>query len=218
MEYFDLPKRTKVGRVIPKKSFAQYTNTKQQKIFTDKIQRITWTNKLSVETINLEGEDIKELQLFKIELKTFASIPQVLEIIDRSIPYAIIFSVHFEDNMYLSTSAKHAHPLNENKAVLDWTFSTSWFKNNTITKYQLNLKKSLDAVYKDFCLQVSGKLEMQSKPFNVIIENEQSIHRLEKEIDRLKSKIKKCKQFNQKVELNMELQGKERELEKLIQN
>ena len=182
------------------------------------IRDSTWTNKLSVETINLEGEDIKELQLFKIELKTFSSIPQVLEIIDRSIPYAIIFSVHFKDNMYLSTSAKHAHPLNENRAVIDWTFSTSWFKNNTITKYQLNLKRSLDAVYKDFCLQVSGKMQLQSKSLNVLVENEQQIHRLEKEIERLKSKIKKCKQFNQKVALNMELQGKERELEKLIHN
>lgn len=216
MSYFDLPKRTQVGRVIPKNSFEKYTNTKQQRIFTDKVQRITWTNKLSVDTINLEGIDIQELQLFKIELKAFATIPQVLEIIDKSIPYTIIFSVQFEDYLYLSTSVKHAHPVNENTAVLDWTFSTNWFKKNTVETYQLNLKKSLDAVYKDFCLQISGKPELQSVSLDGIVEKEQQIHLLEKEIERLKSKIKRCKQFNQKVALNMELQEKESALETLL--
>jgi len=38
---FYLSQATKVQKVIPKNTFDSYTNAKQKKSFTDKIQRIT---------------------------------------------------------------------------------------------------------------------------------------------------------------------------------
>ena len=86
MDFFDLPKRTKVGRVIPKNHFDTYTNSKQKKQFTDYILRITWTNKLSSEIINLDFKEIREIEVFKVELKEKIDIPGILEIINKTIP------------------------------------------------------------------------------------------------------------------------------------
>ena len=158
MELFNLPIRTKVGRVIPKNAFDEYTNTKQKKEFTDYIQRITWTNKLSKDTINLDGRDVQEIQVFKVELKLKTDITKVLEIINKAIPYHIVFWVEFNNHAYITTAAKHPHPTNDNISVIDWTFTSDWFekyKNN----YVLNLIGSLDAVFKDLCVQFKGKCD-----------------------------------------------------------
>ena len=67
MGFFNLPARTNVGRVVPKNAFDKFTNTKQKKLFTDSIQRISWTHKLSADTANLDAKDIQEIQVFKID-------------------------------------------------------------------------------------------------------------------------------------------------------
>ena len=213
INYFELPLSTLVNKVIPKNAFDNYTNTRQKRLFTDHVHRITWTNKISRETTNLPFKEVQEIQLFKIELKLKEDISSILEIIDKAIPYLIIFSIYYEDEMYLSTSTKHPHPTNENNAVIDWTFKTDWFKQGT-NGYSINLKTNLDWVIKDFSLQISGKSALLKESMATIVQNEQQISVLEKEIDKLKSKISRTKQFNEKVELNLELKVKEDELKK----
>jgi hypothetical protein len=209
-----LPSRTEVGRVVPKNAFDEYTNTKQKKLFTDCIQRMTWTHKLSRETINLESKEIKEIQVFKVELKEASTIPKILEIINKSISYHIVFWIEFKDQAYISTAAKHPHPTNEDLSVIDWTFTSDWFDIATAT-FRFNLKGSLDSVFKDLCIQLTGKPELSEKSMNAILENQQEIDRLKKEIAKLKSAISRSKQFNEKVELNIRLKAIEQTLSKL---
>lgn len=214
MELFDLPNSTKVNRVIPKNAFDIYTNSKQKKQFADYIGRITWLNKLSPDTINLEAKEIKEIQIFYVELKMKEDVRLLLEVIDKSIPYNIVFIVEYDDSIYLSTSIKHSHVLNENNTVIDWTIQTTWFIPSE-NKYNFKLKKSIDSIYHDFCIQLSGKIEMASKPLADLIQYEQQIQSLNREIASLKSKIVACKQFNKKVELNLKLKSSEKLLAKL---
>lgn len=202
--WHNLPKTTQIKRVIPKNAFDEYTNTKQKKNFTDWVKRITWLHKLSPETINLEAKEIEEIQLFKIELKQEENIKKLLEIIDKAIPYHIIFWVEYEEKAYLSTASKHKHPTNENIAVIDWVFTTDWFDKEKC-KYQLNLKQSLDAVFKDICIQLSGNKNYQTKTLENIVNNEAEKAQLTNQIKKLKAQIKRTKQFNKKVELNQEL-------------
>ena len=123
MDFFNLPLSTKVGRVVPKNAFDEYTNTKQKKLFIDCIQRITWTHKLSADTVNLDAKDIQEIQVFKIELKQKSDILKIAEIINKSIPYHIVFWVEYNREAYISTASKHPHPTNDDVAVIDWTFT-----------------------------------------------------------------------------------------------
>ncbi len=211
MDFFNLPARTKVRRVVPKNAFDEYTNTKQKKLFTDCIQRITWIHKLSSETVNLEAKNIKEIQVFKVELKQKSDILKILEIINKSIPYHIVFWVEHNQEAYISTASKHPHPTNLDLAVIDWTFTTDWF-NKFENKYAFNLKGSLDAVFKDLCVQLTGKPALAKKSLVSILENQKKIDRLKKEISKLKSAISKSRQFNEKVDLNLKLKTAQQEL------
>lgn len=215
MDLFSLPNTARVNRVIPKNAFDRYTTAKQKKLFTDLITRITWTHKLSTDTVNLEAKDIKEIQVFRIELKVKEEIQTILDIIDKSIPYNIVFVIEFDGRIYISTSTKHSHPVNEDKAVIDWTFKTGWFRPSQ-NKYTLQLKKSIDAVYHDFCIQLSGKSSMATKSLQALIAYKKKVDALEKEISRLKSGIANSKQFNNKVELNLKLKAIEKELQSLL--
>ena len=204
MDFFDLPLRTKVGRIIPKYTFNDYTNTKQKNLLADAIQRITWTHKLSTDTVNLEAKDIKEIQIFKVELKIHSDILKILEIINKAIPYHIVFWVEFKDQAYISTAAKHPHPTNEDTSVIDWTFTSDWFSISSIP-FHLNLRNSIDSVFKDFCVQLTGKPELSKKSLDAILQNQREINQLNKEISKLKTAISSCKQFNEKVDLNLKL-------------
>ncbi|WP_209403649.1 DUF4391 domain-containing protein [Pseudozobellia sp. WGM2] len=211
MGYFNLPISTQVNKIVPKNAFDSYTTAKQKKLFVDKVGRITWVNKLSRKTTNLETKEIQEIQIFEIELKSKSNIKVVLDTIDKSIPYPIIFLMRFNSEAYLSSSTKHPNPLNEDNSVIDWTFKTNWF-NPEKKKFCLNLKKNLDYVFKDFCVQLSGKPDLRKKSLKKIVEYEKQIDTVEKEILRLKAALSKMKQFNKKVELNTELNIKKQEL------
>jgi hypothetical protein len=212
---FDLPYTTIVNRVIPKNSFDAYTTAKQKKLLADLVQRITWTHKLSLETTNLPGKGIKEIQIFKIELKTQEKIDSILLAIDKAIPYPIIFVVIVDQQMFVSTSVKHPHPVNEDNAVIDWTFKSEWCPINE-NKYNLSLKKSLDAAYLSLCVQLSDRAGMGMKSIQELVELSKLVDDLTKEVNRLKVAITGCRQFNQKVKLNVELLALENQLSILI--
>jgi hypothetical protein len=215
MEIFSLPPTTIVDRVIPKNKFHHYTNTKQKKILSEIVSRIVWTHKLSPETVNLEGKDIKEIQVFQVELKAKDDIQPLLDIIDKAIPYSIVFVVEYNGHIFLSTSPKHAHPANEDNAVIDYTFKTKWFLPEE-KQYFFQLKKSLDAVYYDLCVQLSGKMEAIGGTLHEFILYSKRSDLIEKEILQLKRSIENCKQFNQRVELNLLLKAKEKELRAIL--
>jgi len=207
---FNLPKSTLVKKIIPKNAFDSYTNTNQKKMFGEKLLRITWTNKLSFDTVNIVGNDVEELQLFEIELKEKFDAKDLLVIIDKAIPYHIIFVVKYFDEYYISTSAKHIHPTNEDNAVIDYTFSSDWTEEKE-SFFDIQLKNNLDWVYKNFCLQFIS-FNDKSKNINELIESQKNFDVIKREIEKVKLEILRCKQFNKKVELNIKLKVLENEL------
>ncbi len=216
MSYFNLHISSEVNRVIPKNSFNEFTTTKQKKKFADIIDKITWLNKLTKETINLSGGEITELQIFEIKLKEQVYPKELLDIIDKAISYPIIFIITFQDEILYSTTKKHNHPVNPDIAVLDWTFASLWF-NTALINYKLNLKISLDYVYADFCSQLSS-YKKEKKDIKSIILYDKTFKELNKSIAELESAIKNEKQFNKKVELNIQLKEAKNNLSNFLTN
>lgn len=209
---FALPHTTIVNRAVPKNSFDAYMNSKQKKLLSTHIDKIKWRNKLSTQTIKLEGKYIQEIQLFNIYLKQKDSVEEVLTIIDKSIPYHIIFVLIFNEEVMFSAAQKHLHPTIDNVSVIDWRFISPWVQVDDI-QYQLHLKNTLDYVFTDFCLQLIGKTKNTTLQETIRIEQKKK--KLLYEIDKLESEVKRCKQFNRKVELNIELQTKKKVLSEL---
>lgn len=212
---FNLPASTRVDKIIPKNSFDKYTNSKQKKQISEIINKIYWTNKISTETTNLQFKEINEIQLITIELKVQEDIKSILEIIDKAMPYHIIFTIIYGEEIYISTSAKHNHPLNEDNAVIDYSFISEWFEPK-FKPYKLELKNNIDFVYKTFCEQFLLKNPTSYKNITSLVEHRQSLEKIERQIDKLKNQIKKSRQFNVKVELNIQLNNLEKELQIMI--
>lgn len=211
---FNLPKSTIVQKVIPKNAFDEYTNSKQKKLIKDKISRITWSNKISFDTTNLKDITVEEIQLFEIDLKEESDIQSILAIIDKSIPYNIIFVMRFSGLFYLSTSAKHINPHNSDKAVVDYTFKSGWISNDE-NFFRINLKNNLDWVYKDFCEQFKN-YSVKADSLEELVSYNKEKDFLKKEIMKIEAAILGCKQFNKKVELNLKLKELEERLSNLL--
>jgi hypothetical protein len=207
---FELPETTVVNRVIPKNSFEKYATASQRKQFTECVQKIIWLHKLSEETTNLQGNEIKEIQVFLIELKQKQKIDGILSVIDKAIPYPIIFSIRYDSIYYYSASQKHVHPLNEDNAIIDWTFKTDWLDNSN-NQLSIVLKKNLESVFENFCFQISNPKQVIAG-LNQLADYDKKFKSLQKEKERLTNAINTSKQFNKKVELNLELKA----IEKLI--
>lgn len=205
MSFFQLPIQTIKDKSIPKNAFYEYATTKQKQLFVDVVDKIRWQNKLAADTINLTGIEVQEIQIFEIQLKQKKNIESVLPIIEKAIPYLIIFIISYNDEVMLYTSQKHAHPVNENNAVVDWVFKTDWFSDEK-EKYQLDLKVSLDKIFEDFCFKISNNSNLTSeKDLKSLIEKEQKIQELKIQISKLEAQIKRTKQFNKKQPLNSQL-------------
>lgn len=216
MSMFDLPKNTLVKNVIPKNSFDDYTNAQLRRLLTDQVLRITWLHSLSHETINLKGKDIEEIQVFHIELKERVEIPQLLLMMNRAIPYHIVFVISYADEVYLSASMKHPHPTRENIDVVSDTATTDWMKREAMP-YQFELMTSLDVVFYRFFLQIKDyKIEdgahVRNEELERVIQLKKEIETLNKEIERVKKRVYNTKQANMQLEYYQELRGLEKEL------
>lgn len=200
-----LPTSTIVDKIVPKNSFDEYATTKQKKLLTSVVARIKWLHKLSNQTVNLQGKEVIEIQVFELELKEQTNVNELLLLINRVIPYPILFVIRHNEEIMYSISKKHTHPTNENQAVVDWTFSTSW-KNVLEDEFEISLSNSLDSVFQDICFKISGKNQGKEKDIETLIAKEQLLKQLNSEIEKITTSMNKCKQFNKKVELNERLQ------------
>ena len=203
---FNLPKSTLLNKFIPKSIFFNKTavNSKLKAEFTDKIQKITWKYKLSEETIWINKTNkIQEIEIFEINLKEKIIPKNVLKIIDKTIPYPILYIFTYENDYSYWITLKW-------DKVWNYYFS-DWNENIEFDFNWIDIEKVFESIIKKFIKDI----EIDDKKFDEIIKTDNARIFLEKEIDKLKNKIKKEKQFNKKVELNKLLLEEKSKLEKL---
>ncbi|HPM02891.1 MAG TPA: DUF4391 domain-containing protein [Candidatus Cloacimonadota bacterium] len=197
-----LPKEAFVNKFIPKNKFYEKLNlaTKLQKEFIDKIQKITWKYKLAESTIGISKTDkVVEIQIFEIELKEQSIPKNVLKVIDKAIPYQILYRFVYNGRV------AYAITLKENVSPEQYYFS-DWDEPLNFDFSGIDLEKVYQKLIKAFLresLQVQGD-------FHDLISKERQLNTLEKEIKILESKIKKEKQFNKKVDINKILLAKKK--------
>lgn len=211
MFFPDLPPSTKIDKSIPKNKFYSSCTTKQKSVFVEKINKIIWRNTLSVNTINVKGKVVDEILILEIQLKEKAKINDIILLINKLIPYHVIFYVTYLDDFFISTSIRHTSYYNENNSVIDRTFNTEW--ENDINKYKINLFNNLDLIYLDFCNQLL-QISKAINSFEKLIEIGDVINKLKNNILNLESQINNCRQFNKKVELNSQLKKLQQELKR----
>lgn len=196
----DLPKSCLVDKFIPKKTFYEKVgiSSSVKDDFVNQIERITWLYKLSPDTIGIsKTENVEEIEIFQIDLKEKIIPKNVIQAITKGIPYKILFSLKYKDDICYSIKVEDI-------------YTTEWNKNLELDFNVINL----ELLYENIVKTIIDEKE-DNRNFVEIIEEMNIILDLEKRINKLKLKIKNEKQFNKKVELNKELNELLNEMEDL---
>lgn len=203
---FKLPGATFVNKFIPKNKFYEKAvlSAKLQKEFIDKIQKITWKYKLAESTIGItKTAKVTEIQIFEIELKEQVIPKNVLKVIDKAIPYQILYRFIYKENV------AYAITLKEN-SIENYYFS-GWNEDKYFDFTGIDLEKVYQKIIRAF---ITSEAKTKSS-FNKIIDADNKIKALENEIAALENKISKEKQFNRKVEINKVLLERKKQLKKI---
>lgn len=196
----NLPDRCKVNKFIPKKTFYEKigVSTSIKDDFINNIDKITWLYKLSEDTLGIsKSQDVEEIQIFEIILKEKVLPKNIIKIISKAIPYKILFVLKYDKDYCYSIK-------------VDNIYFTEW---NEDIEFNIN-GLTLETIYENIVKSII-KENNNTNTFDNIIENKSKVDELSKKIEQLTNKVNNEKQFNKKVELNLELQRLKKEMEEL---
>lgn len=215
MKLYKFPQQAKVNQLIPKNKFYEQgkANTKIEQLFVDQVENIRWAYKLASSTIHLQDqEDLKEIQIFRVKSRVEDLDVSVLSFIDKLILTPIIFEVVYQDKVKVVASYKRLSQVDKTKAVIGQYYASEWLEDHDRIDLPIYLK--LADLYEHFIAQIlptASNKDLENDDESVSIELQlqkaQQLESLQKQLDKLKSKLRNEKQFNRRVELNKQLQN-----------
>ncbi|HPM11829.1 MAG TPA: DUF4391 domain-containing protein [Paludibacter sp.] len=220
----ELPASTFFNKRVPKQRFYENLSVTSElkAIFVEQIDRIIWRNKIAPETLNLaKGEKVSELQVFELFLNQKGLDQRALQLMDREIPYHLLFLLRFEDQLQAVIAFKQQSLSKAGNFVVENYYQTDWHKANEL---KLRLEGlDMDAVYEGFIRQIAGeRLEQPSPAAQTTRESladavarDKQRQSLGRKIDALQKKVHHEKQFNRQVALNAQLKRLKKQLEDL---
>ena len=199
----DFPQKTFFNRVIPKAKFYEKLPVTQavKDCFVNEIAAIVWRNKLSPETLNVQpGSRVREIEVIEITLKGETLNDSVLKVIDRGIPYQLLFLLKRGEEYQLCMGYKET----ETSAVKEY-FKTAWM---TFVALPLQITGlTLDEVCDNFIRQINTRLaSAEDMSLKEAIADDAQRLKIEKQIAALEKKMKTEKQPKRKFELHEEIQ------------
>lgn len=226
MKLYKFPQQAKVDRLIPKNKFYEQgkANTKVEQLFVNQVENIRWAYKLASSTIHLQDqEDLKEIQIFRVKSRVEDLDVSILSFIDKLILTPIIFEVVYQDKVKVVATYKRLNQADKTKAVIGQYYASGWLEDADRVELPLYLK--LADLYEHFIAQLlpitlsedSGD-DDESVSIELKLQRAQQLESLQKQLDKLKSKLRTEKQFNRKVELNNQIRLLGAQLDKLRNN
>ena len=212
-----LPKTTDFNKRIPKEKFYENLNVTPtvKKCFVDQIKVIYWRNKIASSTTNLApGTTVTEIEVFEVRLKTNLLDEAVLRQIDKEIPYHIIFVLEYDGKYQVWTAYKEASTGNTAFKVNHY-YHTDWLTDEEISLKLEGL--NVDTVYENFVYQIAGDTLQanENESLQDVVERDEKVKNLKKQIEVLRAKIRKEKQLNVQMKLNKELKLLKKALEEI---
>ena len=210
----NLPERTLYDQKIPKNKFYEKlgANSRLKDLFVNQVESIFWKHKLSRETVNLEPtEEVREIQVFEIVLKQRELSQEILEKIDKAIPYPILHVLRWGEEAKLVIAYKQAHVTNENRAVVQDYYESGW---QPINEIEGNLLQglTLGAVYENIVRRLMPMQEAHIETLPEAVKRQLQREKMERECARLEARLRNEKQFDKKVELNLKLRRIKKQL------
>lgn len=240
-DILEVPRDCVVDSVIPKKDIfeAADSKSKDKKIFTDLIKQIKWCYNFTEDNIRVdkyvdEVRNYEEVELININLKydnvhksgvgkfkEDDKIDRIVDVVMRFIPYPLILTVQYENELKFYASHIRESRQDYDKIVLDGkTRSTNWMnidnlseiEDDFITKIQFdNLEREnfykfynnyLEAIVQhDAAIIAGGPVNL---PIDEIERIYDEISVLNGKINEIEKEISEEDNFNRKMDLNIE--------------
>ena len=212
----NLPKSTEFNKRIPKQKFYEKLNVTPalKRSFIDQIKIVIWRNKIAESTINIApGKTVTEIEIFEIQLNSSELDTDVLKLIDKEIPYHIVFILSFDGKYQAWTAYKEEAASGNSAFKVDTYYHTEWLEEEKLPLKADGL--DIDRVYENFVRQIAGDAlkNVNDESLKESVEREKRREQLKKQIAVLETKIRKEKQFNKQVEMNGQLKRLKKELE-----
>ncbi|HHI82994.1 MAG TPA: DUF4391 domain-containing protein [Rhizobiales bacterium] len=214
---YDWPKATRFGRVVPKsKIYAHASATTALKSrFVNEVDQINWAHKLAPETLNLPAtKRLREVQVFRVPLKTPNCHDTVLRAIDRAIPFPLIFELTHGGRIQVAAAYKRPSEADSTKWVLGEHFRSDWLAAGT-PRTPLPVAVDMARLYEALLGPLIPVAPKEGEPLQARLDRAAMLKAKETEINRLKSRLKYERQFNRRVEINGVLREAQAEFEHL---
>ncbi|NTI24183.1 DUF4391 domain-containing protein [Rhizobium rhizogenes] len=242
MTLYDWPRASAFGRVIPKNKIYEHAgaNTALKDLFVREVDQITWSHKLAPETINLPAtKSVAEIQVFRITQREKALSTDVLRAIDRAIPFPLLFELSHGGRVKLAATYKRPNEADSTKWVLGDYFESAGLPEDGL-RTPLPVALTMSALYEQLLSQLveaqTARLvpgttigfaeapqssfmaapDMQPLSLEARIAVAEAIKATTREVDRIKARLGRERQFNKRVAINAELRAAKEDLKRLI--
>ena len=219
--FFDYPKAAAFGRVVPKSRIYEHAgaSTALRDLFVTQVDQIVWKYKLAPETTNLAAtKAVSEIQVFGISLRTGKLDEEVLRAIDRAIPFPLLFELTWSGKRKAAAAFKRPSDADPTKWVVSGYFATDWTPDDAPRRplpVVLNLGGLYDALITALMPKVAVGGESAVEDIQMRVARMEAIRTKTREVDRIRARLAREKQFNKRVAINAELRAARQELERL---
>ncbi|MER2534375.1 MAG: DUF4391 domain-containing protein [Rhizobiaceae bacterium] len=219
--FFDYPKAAAFGRVVPKSRIYDHAgaSTALRDLFVTQVDQIVWKYKLAPETTNLAAtKAVSEIQVFGISLRTGKLDEEVLRAIDRAIPFPLIFELTWQGKRKAAAAFKRPSDADSTKWVVSSYFATEWAPDDAPRRplpVALNLGGLYDALITALMPEAAVGRETVVEDIQARVGRMEAIRAKTREVDRIRARLAREKQFNKRVAINAELRAARQDLERL---
>ena len=218
---FDYPKSAAFGRVVPKNKIYEHAgaNSALKGLFVREVDQIAWRFKLAPETINLNATgSVPEIQVFTVSLKTGKLDEAVLRAVDKAIPFPLMFELTWRGKRKAMAAYKWPSEAGNTKWVISEYFATDWVPEEA-ARAPLPLALNLGALYERMLTALmpveAGAPDQDGEDFQTRVERVEAIRAKAREVERIKTRLAREKQYNKRVAINAELRMANQELAEL---
>jgi hypothetical protein len=214
---FSFPPQTVFGKVIPKTRIYTHAapSRRVKELFVSQLSEIVWAHKLSPETLHLPAKPgVPEIQIFDLHLKTATLDDDVLQAIDRAVPYPVIHRLHSEKGTAISAAFKRPSEADASQWVVGSRF-TSAFTQTVPIDSPLPTAIDLGHLYAALFAPLLPLPPRPGEPLVAQVARCEAYLRLRRQIDQLTARLHREKQFNRKVDLNQQLKSLQMEADLL---
>ena len=174
-----------------------------KRTFKRQIKDILWLNKLAANTLHLEREQqAREIQVFIIDLIEPDLHRDILQQLDKIVPYYILFILRYQNRRQAIVAYKEFDE-EGNVSKVDPYFGTGWLAE-TESPFEFKAASSIEGVYTNIIRQVAGSALSYfdtSRSLKENIEIQTQLKFLQAQIDNLNQKIRREKQPKEKHRL-----------------